>query len=433
MRDRLCIAVVSPFLDKRHGTERCVAEQVERLAWEHGYEVHLYSQRVEDLEGLEEFRGDNGFHGTPDEGSPTMAPAKAQSRILWHKIPDVPGPHLVKYLWWLLANQFRRRQDRRSLGLHYDLVYSPGINCFDADAIVVHIVFHEFCRQQVRGELRLRNTPLRAWPRVLHRRLYYHLIMALEKRIYPNPRIMLAAVSGLVARQLQQWFGRDDVPVIPNAVDGEIFNPAARQSRREQARRRFQFKEEDFVLLLVGNDWKKKGLTCLLEAVARCGSLPLKVLVVGRDDRTHFQPLIGRLNISDRVCFAEPSADVVQFYAAADAYVGPSLEDAFGLPPAEAMACGLPAVASRNSGCSEIISNGVDGFVLEDPTNVDGLAHLIQKLCNDADLCRRLGESATRTVQQYTWARNVEQMKAVLEHVVAQRQRDLTQEGKWAK
>jgi glycosyltransferase involved in cell wall biosynthesis len=415
MRDRLCIAVVSPFLDKRHGTERCVAEQVERLAWEHGYEVHLYSQRVEDLEGLEEFRGDNGFHGSPDERSPTMAPAKAQSRILWHKIPDVPGPHLVKYLWWLLANQFRRRQDRRSLGLHYDLVYSPGINCFDADAIVVHIVFHEYYRQGARGELRLRNTPLRAWPRVLHRRLYYHLIIALEKRIYSNPRVTLAAVSGLVARQLQQWFGRDDVLVIPNAVDGKIFNPAARQSRREQARRRFQFKEEDFVLLLVGNDWKKKGLTCLLEAVARCGSLPLKVLVVGRDDRTHFQPLIGRLNISDRVCFAEPSADVVQFYAAADAYVGPSLEDAFGLPPAEAMACGLPVVVSSQAGMSELVQHGVNGLILSDPRNRDELGELIRLLYTQADLRRRLGENAAKAMQDYGWEANTQRTREMLE------------------
>jgi len=349
-----------------------------------------------------------------------MAPAKAQSRILWHKIPDVPGPHLVKYLWWLLANQFRRRQDRRSLGLHYDLVYSPGINCFDADAIVVHIVFHEFCRQ-VRGELRLRNTPLRAWPRALHRRLYYHLIMALEKRIYSNPRVMLAAVSGLVARQLQQWFGRDDVLVIPNAVDGEIFNPAARQSRREQARRRFQFKEEDFVVLLVGNDWKKKGLTCLLEAVVRCGSLPLKVLVVGRDDRTTFQPLIGRLNISDLVCFAEPSADVMQFYAAADAYVGPSLEDAFALPAVEAMACGLPVIVSSRAGVCEVIRDGEDGLILEDPRDSRQLGELIRRLCTEPDLCRQLGKAAAETARPYSWERNTEQIQTLFETILGSR------------
>ena len=51
MRAKRCIAVVTPFLDKSHGTERCVAEQVERLARDYGYEVHVYSRRVEDMAG----------------------------------------------------------------------------------------------------------------------------------------------------------------------------------------------------------------------------------------------------------------------------------------------------------------------------------------------------------------------------------------------
>ena len=49
---------------------------------------------------------------------------------------------------------------------------------------------------------------------------------------------------------------------------------------------------------------------------------------------------------------------------AADAYVGPSLEDAFALPPAEAMACGLPVIVSNQAGACEIITDGVDGIVL---------------------------------------------------------------------
>jgi len=164
--------------------------------------------------------------------------------------------------------------------------------------------------------------------------------------------------------------------------------------------------------------------------VARCGKLPLKVLVVGRDDPARYEAVIRRLGLLRQVRFENPSADVVQFYAAADAYVGPSLHDSFALPPAEAMACGLPVVTSRNNGGSEIISNGVDGLVLQEPTDADELAYVIQRLCGDADLCRRLGEAAAQTVQQYTWARNVEQMKVVLEHVAAQKQQDLVQEGK---
>src|SRR5713226_1213077 len=388
------IAVVSPFLDRRHGTERCVVEQVERLAREYGYEIHLYSQRVEDIGGLEEFdlgeespKRENGTDGAAEP------PAPVAGRILWHKIADVPGPHLVKYLWWLLANQFRRRRDLRSRGLRYDLVYSPGINCWDADAIAVHIVFHELYRS-VRDELALRKVPLRAWPRALHRLLYYRLIMALEKVIYSDPRVTLAAVSGLTAQELRRFFGREDVHVIPNAVDVKTFNPAARQRRRGEARRRLRFEEEDFVLLLLGNDWKKKGLDCLLEAVARCRKLPLKVLVVGRDDPARYEAVIRRLGLHQQVHFETPSADVVQFYAAADAYVGPSLHDSFALPPAEAMACGLPVITSASNGGSQMIADGVDGLILRDPKNKDELAELIRRLFTLADLRCRMGENA---------------------------------------
>ncbi len=411
------IAVVSPFLDKRHGTERCVVEQVERLAREHGYEIHLYCQRVEDIEGLEIYGKDNVSPGPSGAGL-----GATLGRILWHKVSDVPGPHLVKYLWWLLANQFRRRRDQRSRGLRYDLVYSPGINCRDADAIIIHIVFHEFYRL-VREEMRLRNIPPRAWPRALHRRLYYRLIMALERRIYPNPRVTLAAVSSLTAREVQRFFGRKDVHVIPNAVDLETFNPAARQNRRAEVRQRMRFQERDFVLLLVGNDWKKKGLTYLFAAVARCRDLPLKVLVVGRDDRTPYEAAIARMDLQGYVQFAEPSADVVQFYAAADAYVGPSLHDSFALPPAEAMACGLPVITSASNGGSEMITDGVDGLVLRDPKNFDELAEMIRRLFARADLRWQLGENAARTAQAYRWERNARQTQALLEEVVARKNR----------
>jgi glycosyltransferase involved in cell wall biosynthesis len=66
--------------------------------------------------------------------------------------------------------------------------------------------------------------------------------------------------------------------------------------------------------------------------------------------------------------FLPPSPNVLQFYAAADAYVGPSLEDAYGLPVLEAMACGLPVLASSRAGVSEIIDHEINGIILRDPT-----------------------------------------------------------------
>jgi glycosyltransferase involved in cell wall biosynthesis len=370
------IAVVSPFLDRRHGTERAMVECISRLAED--FEFQIYSNRVEDLD---------------------------LARVAWHCVPALPGPHLISYLWWFYANRLWRWRDRRFRGLVPEIVFSPGVNCLDADAIVVHIVFREFYRL-TRDELRLTRVPIWSWPRAIHRKLYYRLIIALERRVYSNPLVRLAAVSKFAAEQLRSCFGRTDVAVIPNAVDHDLFHPAARLSRRAAARAQFNFSDSDFVLLLIGNDWKKKGLRCLLEAAALCQSPSLRILVVGSDDRRPHQNLAQTLGIARQVNFASPATDPMQFYSASDAYAGPSLEDSFGLPVAEAMACGLPVITSRHAGVSEFITDGTDGFILEDSTDARGLETLIRRLVEDPDLCQRVGEAAVRATQSLTWDNN---------------------------
>ncbi len=400
------IAVVSPFLDKKHGTERCVLEQVERLAREHGYEIHLYSQRVEDVRDMIIF----------DRTARVTQQMRGTNRIIWHRVPSIAGPHFLKYVWWFIANHIQRWKDQKFRGLYYDLVYSPGINCLDADAIVVHIVFHEFYRLVIE-DLQLRQLPLRAVPRAIHRRLYYQLVMALERRIYRDPNVALAAVSRLTAQEIERHFARRDVRVIPNAVELDLFNPEACLRQRAEARHCLQFDEQDFVLLLIGNDWKKKGVDTLLEATAHCSDLPCKVLIVGQDDRGPYNKIISDRGLQARVRFVEPSQDVMQFYAAADAYVGPSLHDSFALPPAEAMACGLPVITTINNGGSEMITDGEDGFVLHDPKDVEELSNRIRRLCENPQFRTAVAKKAAIAARKYDWDRNALQVYEFLEDV----------------
>jgi glycosyltransferase involved in cell wall biosynthesis len=394
------IAVVSPFLDRHHGTERCIVEQIEHFLQRSDCEVHIYSQSVRDLQTV-------SYKKYQAAG---VRPCKA----VWHRIPTLPGPHLLNFLWWYLANQVLRKSHRIFRSLRFDVIFSPGINCGDADAIVVHIVFREFFRL-VRDELRLRNAPLRNWPVLLHRLLYYRLIMALENRVYRDPRVRLAAVSDLTARELTTHYGRKNVSVILNAVDLERFRLPERLQRRAAAREAFQFLETEFVTLLIGNDWKKKGLAYLLQAVAAIRDLPVRVLIAGRDDRVPFLAQIQQLRVEDRVTFAESSPDVMQFYAAADVYAGPSLHDSFALPPLEAMACGLPVITSKDNGGAQAITQGCDGFVLQDPRDSSALAEILRKLYEDLALRQQIGENAARTAQRLTWERNARETWEFLE------------------
>ena len=394
------LAVVSPFLDRQHGTELCVTEQIERLVRQYHWSVELYSQRVSQLNGVRPASG--AFQNSTDS-------------IVWHKVSDVPGPHLLKYLWWFVANHWQRWSDRTAGRVRPDLVYSPGINCLDADVIVVHIVFHAFY-ERVRPELALNRVPLKTWQRLIHRKLYYKLVMFLERKVYRNPRVRLVAVSSLVAAQLKTHFQRNDVTVIPNAVDTVRFTPEGRTAKRNVSRRSLSYSENDFVALLIGNDWKKKGLDILLTAFVSLTDLPLRVLVVGRDDPNFYRPLLNQLVLQDRVRFEKPSADVLSFYAAADLYVGPSLEDAFNLPMLEAMACGLPVIASVQAGASENIRDYETGLLLRDPRDPDQLVRLIRLLFDDADLRGRIGEAASRYVRNNcSWDHNVARTREFLE------------------
>jgi UDP-glucose:(heptosyl)LPS alpha-1,3-glucosyltransferase len=388
-RSKPRLAVVSPTLDKRHGTERRVTEWISGLADE--FEIHVYSQRVEDVD---------------------------LGKITWHRIPRLPGPHLFNYVWWFAANHLWRGWDQRVRGIVADIVFSPGVNCLDADVVSVHIVFGEYARR-VAGDLKLSTHPFRLWPQLLHRKLYYRLTTLLERRIYEDPERVLILIAHKGDYDLARLYGRQKPsPVIYTGLDQDIFNPRRRASLRNQARGEFGYPSGRFVLLLIGNHWANKGLPVLLEALELIGDLPADLLVVGREDPDEYRPIVRAKHLGDRVQFRPPRADVELYYAAADAYVGPSMEDAFALPPAEAMACGLPVIVSSAAGVSEIITNRADGFILDDPTDARLLASMIRQLVEDETFRSQLAANAADTARKYTWENNVRELSTILQEVL---------------
>jgi UDP-glucose:(heptosyl)LPS alpha-1,3-glucosyltransferase len=97
---------------------------------------------------------------------------------------------------------------------------------------------------------------------------------------------------------------------------------------------------------------------------------------------------------------------VLDLYAAADVYVSPSREDSFGLPVAEAMACGLPAITSVCAGIADYIHDGIDGFVLREPRDAATLSKQFERLQSQPDLQRVVGEAASKIIQEWDWNRN---------------------------
>lgn len=391
------IAVISPFVDRRHGTERAVAELIERLAAKYGDEVDLYAQSVADVRNLRRL----GEAAGPGE------------KIRWHRVGKFPGPLLFGFRGWLWLNRRARQREIQRSGKRPEVIFSPGINSLDADVILVHAVFHRLAELQTARDC--------GGLRGLHRRLYYALLCQLERRIYGDPRVTLAAVSKHAAEQLKQYFGRSDVAVIPNGVDVEYFSATAIAPLREAARKQRHCLSEQTALLLIGNDWRNKGLETLLAAMANCKDLPLRLLVVGQDEQTPFRVQAATGGVLERVEFCLPVADVRPLYAAADILVAPSLEDSFNLPVLEAMACGLPVIVSPKAGVSEWLAHGFDALLLKDPENASELADAIRSVEGSSQLRKTLAENAVATARKLSWDEHAAELRQLMEKAAAKK------------
>lgn len=384
------ISVISPFVDRQHGTERALAELLDRLSSLHGDTIDLYAQKVSDSNYEPASTAEKSEHGG----------------IIWHRVKTLPGPHLIQFIGWFLSNRRTRRRQERAARITPDVVFSPGINSTDADVILVHAVFHRVAELQRAHD----NGGLRA----LHRKLYYALICRLERRVYQNTGVTLAAVSRHTAAQLARYFGRHDVTVIPNGVDAVHFSPAALSMMRERFRQEWSLSPQDFVLLLVGNDWQNKGLKTLLRACSQCKELPVRLLVVGQDQPTIFRAEAEKLGIAARVHFFAPVPDVRIFYAAADSLVAPSIEDSFNLPVLEAMSCGLPVIVSPAAGVSGWLSPGQDSIVLNNPENAEELAAAIRLLATNAPQRSAIASNGLQTAKQFSWDAHAREVRKLL-------------------
>ena len=111
-------------------------------------------------------------------------------------------------------------------------------------------------------------------------------------------------------------------------------------------------------------------------------------------------------DLIDRVIFHKyiPYSELVKCYHNADVFVFPSVwDEPFGMPIIEAMACGVPVVATRGGGITEIIEDGKTGLLVE-RGNEDMLAKAIQRLLEDEALCRSLGNAGRqKVIKSFSW------------------------------
>jgi N-acetyl-alpha-D-glucosaminyl L-malate synthase BshA len=128
--------------------------------------------------------------------------------------------------------------------------------------------------------------------------------------------------------------------------------------------------------------------------------VPSRLVLIGDGpDRGAAERRAADLGLAGRVDFVGEQMDLVPWLSAANVLLLPSAQESFGLAALEAMACGVPVIASRVGGLPEIIDDGVTGF-LRDKDDVDGMAAQAVKVLDDPPLAARVGEAAAATVQR---------------------------------
>ncbi len=220
---------------------------------------------------------------------------------------------------------------------------------------------------------------LRYWQRLARR----HELRRLEAAQIAGGGLLVAC-SRRVAADFGAAYGlgEERVRLLPNAIESRGFSPAT-PSQRAAARIALGLPSDGTLFLQVAHNFRLKGVATSIRALARLRGQqpPVHLLAVGRGpDRRTFRKLARRLGVADRVHLPGALAAAQLAFQAADAMVHPTRYDAGSLVSLEALAAGLPLAISVEDGSSELITDGVQGWLIRDPEDVGEVAFQMKRL-----------------------------------------------------
>ena len=375
----LKVAVVVPKYGVVGGAENFVFELTERLAGDRRFEIHVFANRWR------------------TGGAP----------IVFHHVPIVRFPRWagpVSFAW------FAQRAVRQ---VGCDLIHSHD-RLFRMDVLTFHGVPHaEWIRATKRPWLSL----------------FDRAMAGVERRgLMRMPPPLVLAVSGLVKSELLKVYPlpEERVQVVHPGVDTTRFDAIPREAARVAVRRRHGWPVDAVVALFISMNYELKRLDLVLESMARLARAPnsdrLRLLVAGKGDAARFTTMARRLGIADRVVFAGVRNDLPEYYRGADMCLLPSRFDTFGLVVLEAMAAGIPVIITDRVGARDLVSDGVNGFVLPVDSPAGDLATAMGALLDDS-VRRRMGEVNRQVAGCLSWESAADKVAACYASLGASDQR----------
>lgn len=237
--------------------------------------------------------------------------------------------------------------------------------------------------------------------RRVNRAVDQRLSLAFERRIFAAkaPPVLLPASSG-VESELRAEYPSARSRVVPNGVDLVRFSPPGRAEPRSGP----SDGTPDLVALFVGGDWQRKGLPLVVEALGRlrgeAPKLDVRLVVVGGGDPEPLKARARATGVEHAVTFVGRVGDPERYYRAADVFVFPTAYEAFPLVALEAAASGLPILATRANGITDLVDETA-GVLIQ--RRVEDIASSLRKMAEDPALRDRLGEGARRRAERYSW------------------------------
>ena len=221
----------------------------------------------------------------------------------------------------------------------------------------------------------------------------------------------IITVSEFTKKDIAKEFHLDEdkFRVVHNGINNEFFYPLQNGPRPENA-------------LIVTNsaDTPLKGLNFLLEAVAEIRKKqPIKLTVIGEPKKNGIiENLVAKLGVSDIVHFTGRIAneEFAEYYAKSTIAVVPSLYEGFGIPAAEAMACGVPLISTSGGALPEVVG---DAGMIVPPADSGALANAISLLLNSPETRKKYAQAGLNRVNSvFSWAKAAEEVVEVYREAI---------------
>lgn len=250
----------------------------------------------------------------------------------------------------------------------------------------------------------------KAFPETVRARTKYMLDMGLKSSM--KRADLIVTDSEFSKSEILKYFPKHEskIRVVPCGVDLEKFSPCRDNEKITAVKKNLEIEGEYFLYL--GTIEPRKNLERLIQAygifAGRCSDAPKLVLAGGKGwlyDSIFAK--VNELKLEDRVIFTKyvPSEDMNALMCGALAFVFPSIYEGFGMPPLEAMACGVPVLASNAASLPEVTG---DCGVIVDPYSAEAIADGMERLYSDSSLRQQLSEQGIERAKGFTWDKSAE-------------------------